>query len=133
MRLTYKEDPKEWRKSALLTSVGLAAISSVLRWRHIIGTKTWTIILLALAVAAACAWLRPPWARPWYRFSLWLGFIASETAGRLVLAIFFILIICPLGLVLRAMGKDLLALKRPRDAATYWRNPNPSGPLDRLF
>jgi hypothetical protein len=133
MRLIYKEDPKEWRKSALLTSVGLTVISFVLRWRHVITTQTWTIILLLMASVAACACLRPGWFRLWYRFSIWLGFVITEVIGRLVLAIFFILIITPLGLLLRAIGKDLLSLRRPRGAFSYWHTPKDPGPLDRLF
>jgi len=50
-----------------------------------------------------------------------------------VLALFFLFIIIPLGLVLRLMGKDPLRLRRPRQTATYWNQARESNPLDRLF
>ena len=39
----------------------------------------------------------------------------------------------PLGCLLRLGGKDLLRLKRSRDARTYWHFSKDSGPMDRLF
>ena len=85
------------------------------------------------AVVAICAVLQPRWFRGWYRLSLRLGFYSSQFIGRCVLALFFIFILTPLGLVLRLAGKDPLQLKRPRDATTYWHPAKDCSPLDRLF
>ena len=41
MKLKFKEDPKEWRKQALLTAPGLAILSSVLHWRHVLSAQVW--------------------------------------------------------------------------------------------
>jgi hypothetical protein len=46
---------------------------------------------------------------------------------------FFIFIITPLGWVLRLSGKDLLQLKRPREANTFWHSSKDGSPMDRLF
>ena len=86
-----------------------------------------------LAVVAVGALLQPRWCRGWYRLSLRLGFYSSQFIGRGVLALLFIFILTPLGLVLRLAGKDPLQLKRPRDAVTCWHPAKNSGPLDRLF
>ena len=86
-----------------------------------------------LAVVAVGALLQPRWFRGWYRLSLRLGFYSSQFIGRGVLALLFIFILTPLGLVLRLAGKDPLQLKRPRDAVTCWHPAKNSGPLDRLF
>ena len=133
MKLNFKEDPKEWRKSALLTALGLAIFSTVLRWRKALPAKAWHVVLALLGLAAVCALLQPRWFRGYYRFSLRLGFYLSQFIGRCVLAIFFIFIVTPLGLGLRLAGKDPLQLKRPRDATTYWRPAKDCSPLDRLF
>ena len=133
MKLKLKEDPKEWRKSALLTALGVALLSSLLRWRKHLPEKFWLEILAVLAVIAIAAIFKPRWFRGWYRLSLRLGFYSSQFIGRSVLGIFFIFIITPLGFLLRLTGKDSLQLKRPHNAETYWHQAKDCGPLDRLF
>jgi hypothetical protein len=133
MKLIYKEDPKEWRKSALLAALGLAIISSLLRWRKHLPVNYWYSILALLAVVAVCAVLQPRWFRGWYRLSLRLGFYSSQFIGRCVLMMFFIFAMTPLGFVLRLMGKDPLQLKRPPNATTYWKKTKDCNPLDQLF
>ncbi len=133
MKLNLKEDPKEWRKSALLTALGLALLSTALRWRHVLPAKTWHAALAVLAVVALAAWLQPGWFRGWYRFSTRLGFALSQIAGRVVLLVFFVLVVTPVGWVLRLAGKDPLQLKRPPDSGTYWHPARDCGPLERLF
>jgi hypothetical protein len=133
MKLIYRENPKEWRKSALLTVLGLAILSSLLRWRRHLPMDAWYAVLGALGLVAACALLKPRWFRNYYRFSLRLGFYSSQFIGRCVLAVFFIFILTPVGLIMRLAGKNPLQLKRPHDAATYWHQAKDCSPLDRLF
>jgi hypothetical protein len=84
----------------------------------------------ALAMAGA---LRPRWFRGHYRISARLGFGLAQAVGRAALALLFFIVVTPLGLVLRMLGKDLLRLRRPPGAQSYWSDaPRPS-PLDRLF
>src|SRR5271165_1332966 len=133
MKLHFKEDPKEWRKSVLLTALGVAILSSLLRWRKHLPSHLWLALLVLLAGVALCAVLRPRWFRGWYRLSLRLGFYSSQFIGRCVLVLFFFFIITPLGFVLRLMGKRPLQLKRPTAATTYWHQSKGCSPLDRLF
>ena len=133
MKLNFKEDPKEWRKSALLTALGLALISSLLRWRKHLPANVWLTLLALLGLAAICAVLQPRWFRGWYRLSLRLGFYSSQFLGRCVLLVFFIFILTPLGWILRLTGKDPLHLKRPPNVTTYWHTAKECNPLDRLF
>lgn len=133
MKLHYKEDPKEWRKSTLLAALGLAIISSLLRWRRHLPTNAWCGLMIALAVVALAAMLQPRWFRGWYRLSLRLGFYSSQFIGRCVLLLFFIFVITPVGIALRLMGKDPLQLKRPADSTTFWHQAKGCNPLDRLF
>jgi hypothetical protein len=133
MKLNFKEDPKEWRKQVAITAVGLAILSSLLCWRHVLSVTIWWGIVVALDVVVSCALVRPRWFRGYYRLSVRLGFYLSQFVGRCVLAVFFIFIVTPLGLVLRLAGKDPLQLKRPLDATTYWHQAKDRSPLDRLF
>lgn len=133
MKLNLKDEPKEWRKSALLAVLGLALISFVLRWRHVLANKTWLAILAALAVVALAALMQPRWFRGYHRFSMRLGFVLSQFFGRVALVFFFIFILTPVGFILRLAGKDPLQLKRPANADTFWQTAKDPGPLDRLF
>ena len=133
MQLKLKEDPKEWRKTTLLTALALAVVSTVLRWRHVLNSPAWFAALIVLAVIALCAWLRPAWFRGYYRVSSRIGFAISQFMGRVLLILFFVFVLTPFGLILRLFGKDLLHLKHTRDATTYWTPARESSPLDRLF
>ncbi|MEJ0089510.1 MAG: hypothetical protein WDM80_07170 [Limisphaerales bacterium] len=133
MNLIYKEDPKEWRKSTWLTALGLAVVSSLLRWRRHLSTDVWCAVLVVLTLVAVIALMKPRWFRGWYRVSLWLGFYSSQFVGRCVLLLFFIFIITPVGWMLRLAGKDPLQLRKPHDAKSYWLSSKDCSPLDRLF
>jgi hypothetical protein len=133
MKLKFKEEPKEWRKSALMSALGVAGIITILRWRRILPANAWLAILIALILIAGCAWLKPRWFRGYYRFSVRLGFYISQFIGRIVLFIVFILILTPMGWILRLAGKDALQFKRPVNVQTYWHPVKESRPLDRPF
>jgi hypothetical protein len=133
MKLNFKEDPAEWRKSALLTALGLGMVSSLLRWRRHLPANVWVALLALLGLVAICAALQPRWFRGWYRLSLRLGFYSSQYLGRAVLLLFFIIVLTPLGWVLRLRGKDPLQLQRPHRATTCWHEAKNCSPLDRLF
>jgi len=52
----------------------------------------------------------------WMVLAIGLGFLVSQV----LLAAFFFLVITPIGLVARALGKDFLRLKIDPGATTYW-------------
>src|SRR5262245_26000872 len=133
MKLRFKEDPKEWRKSMLLTLLGLALLSSVLRWRHVLQVAIWVEILFGLAIVALAAWIRPRWFRGFYRFSIRVGFWSSQVVVRILLFLIFFFFITPLGVIMKVMGKDPLRLKRFKHLNTFWQESPPASPLDRLF
>ncbi len=133
MNLNLKDEPREWRKSALLAALGLALINSLLRWRHVLANRTWLAVLAALALLAGAAVLQPRWFRGYHLFSMRLGFAISRILGRVALVFFFLFILTPVGWALRLMGKDLLQLKRPPNASSYWHPARDCNPLDRLF
>jgi hypothetical protein len=133
MKLKLKEEPKEWRKAAWMGALGLAIFSSLLRWRGVLSGKVWGLILCLLEIAAVAATLRPGWFRGYYRFTAKVGFGFAQAAGRAVLALVFFVLIIPLGLILRMLGKDPLSLRRPQDAESYWSEARRKSSLDRLF
>src|SRR5258708_24676222 len=133
MRAKLKEDPKEWRKSTLLTILALAILSSILCWRRVLPIIGWRLALLALVLIALSAMFCPRWFRGYYRWSTRVGFWLSLVLARAVLALIFVVVIVPLGMIFRLTGKDALRLKRAPDQPSYWTPAKPTSPLDRLF
>jgi len=133
MKLNLKDEPREWRKSVWLAALGLALISSLLRWRHVLSNRGWLTALAVLAALAVAAGWQPRWFRGYHRFSQRAGFALSQVLGRIALVGFFLLIVTPVGLALRLAGQDPLRLKRPPQTTTYWQSAKVPGPLDRLF
>jgi hypothetical protein len=133
MRVKLKEDPREWRKSTLLTLLALAVLSSVLGWRGILPIAALRLVLAVLAVASVSALFFPRWFRGYYRLSTRFGFWLSLVIARIILTGLFLVVITPLGLILRVSGKDTLRLKRSPSSPSYWNSAKPISPLDRLF
>lgn len=57
-----------------------------------------------------------PFHRMWMRLAALLAWLNT----RLLLSVFFFLILTPIGLLMRLFGKDLLNHKINRPALTYW-------------
>jgi len=77
--------------------------------------------------------VRPRWFRGYYRFTAKMGFGISQVAGYAVLALFFFMIVMPLGMVLRLLGKDPLRLRRPTGVESYWSRVRERSSFERLF
>lgn len=133
MRLKLKEDPREWRKFTLAAAAGLGALGGVLCWRGILPAPWLRLWLGALGVALLGVLLRPAWFRGFYRAGATAGFHVGQFMGRVLLVLFFFVVLTPLGLALRLAGKDPLRLKRDRTAGSYWQPARSDGQLDKMF
>ena len=56
----------------------------------------------------------------------------QKIAGKIILAVFFVVVITPVGIVRRALGKDPLRLRR-QVVESYWMPAPKKTPLERLF
>jgi hypothetical protein len=132
------------RKSSVKTSsdrvFGLVfaaffAIVALLPWLSGRTPRFWSLgvsgvfAITALAVPTVLA----PLNRLWMRFGLLLHGIVSP----IVLGIMFFVVITPMAVLIRILGKDPLRLRFDREASTYWIRRDPPGPapdsLDRQF
>ena len=127
MQLKLKENPREWLKFTAVMAV-LVSVLSFLLYR-----PAFPIVLglsiLGLVICAA----RPRWFRGFYRGGMTVSFHIGQVMGRILLTLLFLLVVTPMGLLLRLFGKDLLQLKRPAGATTYWRPAKTSNQFDRMF
>jgi hypothetical protein len=106
--------------AAVFTAIGL--------WPLTNGStvRIWPLCLAAFLVLSAlfAPWLLRPLNEWWFRFGLGLGKVVTPV----VMGILFYLTITPLALLMRALGKDPLRLKRDVAAPTYWLPRSPAGP-----
>ena len=80
--------------------------------------KYWSIILslIFLILGILKSKILTPLNKLWFKFGLLLGSIISP----IVMGIVFFIVITPIALIMRILGKDLLNLKRKNKNNTYW-------------
>lgn len=91
------------------------------------GRLRWWALAIAIilaVIAFAVPQVLAPVNRLWHRFGLLLNRIAAPLAIGLV----FYLAVTPTGLIMRALGNDLLRLKRDTSVGSYWIKRDPPGP-----
>lgn len=77
-------------------------------WPWVIGALLWSLALI-----------RPLWLRPIYRGWMRFGLLASRVMTPLVLGIVFFVMIWPMGLLMRLMGKDPMRRALDRNQKSY--------------
>jgi len=100
------------------------------------GTGTWWLLGLAIAFFFA-ALFKPSWLVPiekgWLRFAAVLGLINS----RILLTVVFIIIVIPITVVLRILGKSPIETSWKSSRSSYWHSRNPeefsASRLERQF
>lgn len=102
---------------------GLKALHSPV-WLVFCGVPAGAFVILAL--------VRPEWLSVPNRLWLKLGLLLHRIVSPVIMAILFYGTILPIGLLMRALGKDPLRLRLDKEAKTYWlprsddRQPNVS-------
>jgi hypothetical protein len=71
----------------------------------------------------------PAALRPLNRLWLRFGLLLYRVVNPVVMALVFYSTMVPIGLAMRLCGKDPLRLRREPDAASYWLEREPPGPL----
>jgi|SRR5688572_16640589 hypothetical protein len=102
----------------LVIAIWPLAFSGRLRW--------WSLtvaICVTLITLARPSWLTIP-NRLWLRF----GTLLHRLVSPVVLAVMFYAVVTPIGLLMRALGKNSLNLRLGDPEDSYWIKRNPPGP-----
>jgi len=113
------------RVFGLTVAAAGAAIGALKLWQGHGSAWLW------LAAAAAFFCLALFWAAPLRRLNrLWMrfGLILYRVVNPVVVAVLFFATVVPMGLAMRAFGRDALRLKLDKSAASYWILREPPGP-----
>ncbi len=105
---------------------GAFAVLTLLNAWHVGNIWPWTGGLAALFLAATL--LRPAILHPLNRIWMKFGLLLHRIVNPLIMGLLFFGTVLPTGLVMRALGKDLLRLKRQPEADSYWIVRQPPGP-----
>ena len=71
-----------------------------------------------------------PLNKLWFKFGIMLGAIIAP----IVMSIVYFLVVTPIGLLMKIIGKDLLNIKYDKSKKTYWIKRNiPVGTMKRQF
>ena len=111
-------DPKTIRNFGFILSGILLVLGILAFWRgHSQYWIEWPlsviILLLTVIAPAAVSYIYRPW--------MLVAEIISWVMLRVILGVFFYLILSPVGFLMRAFGRDILDEKIDREAVSYWK------------
>jgi nitrate reductase NapE component len=90
------------------------------------GVRLWSLVIAGIFLAAALVYpkILEPLNKLWFRF----GMLLAKIVNPIVMFIIYVTTVLPIGLLLRALGKDLLSKKLDKNMPSYWKERSPPGP-----
>lgn len=129
--------PKALRKFAWVVGGVFGGLTLYIRWKTGFFTPGWQLLGGSAALLLLIGTGIPRVLRPLYLGWMGLAFVLGFFMTRVLLTLVFFLVVSPIGLVMRLLGKDLLDKKIDQNASTYWKprttyDPSPKR-LERYF
>lgn len=116
--VNWRPDARELRRFALAMLIGFAVLGLLATWRAGEVTTT-SIILWSIGAFLALAAFVPGLGRAAYLAVYLPTSIIGYVVSNVILTLMFFLVITPLGILLRLMGKDFLQQRRQKEK-TRW-------------
>ena len=88
--------------------------------------RAWSLSISGAFLAVA--FIRPQLLRPLNRLWTAFGLLLHKVVNPLVMGFLFFLVVTPIGLLMRLLGKRPLELEFERDRSSYWKDRTPPGP-----
>ena len=121
----WNPDLAERRKFARSLVIGFPALAVVFALVALVKTHafaTWTVWLALIGAGAGVVfWVVPQIARPFYLAWYFLACCIGIVVSNVLLAAFYYLVITPVGLLMRAIGRDPMERRLDPAAGSYWR------------
>ncbi len=131
--LRLSEKPLEWIKFTAVIGVALNGGLGLLWWKGALPGAACLAAAGVAILAVVVAVIRPHSFRGFYRGGMNVSFLIGQMIGKVLLTLFFFIVVTPMGLLLRLLGKDLLELKGTPDKKTYWHKAKNNRDFDRMF
>ena len=112
-----KSTKKELREFGVVVGAVLVVLADIAMWR---GRGTYVYLLAGGVLLAGFGVALPsvlkPLQKAWMALAVIMGFFMS----RIILVALFYLVITPIGLLTRMLGKDILDQRLSKEKASYW-------------
>lgn len=130
--INWNPSRKELKVFSLLLIVFFVIVACLARWKGTSSETAWVIVAAGTTVGVTGVFV-PGFIRIVYR--IWMmavypiGYLVSNT----VLLIVFYAVVCPIGVLSRLAGRDILQLDFDKDASSYWNTRQPVKDARRYF
>ncbi len=130
--MPLQSDKKALRKFGFVMAGAFFVIGGIVHW---VNNFEWSqavdVLAVVSAVFLALALVAPRLLAPiewaWMKLAMVLNFVMT----RVLLTLVFFLAVTPIGLIFKALRKDLLGKRFDPKASTYWVGPEEDGPWTR--
>ena len=120
--------PRDLRKFGLVVG-GVFALLALVLWLRHKAAWPWLLVPAVPLVGLGVVW---PRGLKWiYLGWMALAFALGHVVSTVLLTLFFYLVVTPIGLLARCLGKDFLDRKWDRKAQSYWAPREASKPRTR--
>ena len=115
------------RRFGLVLVAACAVVASIRRWHAEASTAWWVAAVVLLAITLTMPRTLTPLKKMWLK----LGEVLHMVVSPVLLVLFYFTVVTPIGMIMRAVGRDPLRLKARGD--TYWIERVPPGPDPRTM
>jgi hypothetical protein len=109
--------PRQWRQFALVLALAFLVVAGFTARHDVVTACYWLVPVL---LVGGLAWLVPAWLETPHRIWMMLAGVLGFVMTRVILAVVFYLVLTPLALVSRIVGKRYLDLGVRDGRSTYW-------------
>ena len=118
IEINWKPDRRQLRVFGLVMLALFLAAGGLLAWRF--GTTVFYVCGAIGLVFALSGLLVPPLARVLYVLWMGIGFCIGSVVMPILIALIYYGVLTPIGLALRARGRDSMQRRRREPGASYW-------------
>ncbi|HSR69001.1 MAG TPA: SxtJ family membrane protein [Acidobacteriota bacterium] len=132
IQINRQPSPRELRQFGLIWTVFFSGAAALYGYR----SGDWETALWlggAAVVMAAAGFLVLGWMRMLYLGLSYAAFPIGWVISHALLAIIYYLVVTPIGLLMRLLGRDPMQRRFEEDQTSYWSEQEPSLPSERYF
>jgi hypothetical protein len=117
-----KQRKKDLRSFGIIIFFAGLVIDAIIYWKHGLQAKSLFIYSTLGSLFLITGLLIPNLLKPIHKIWMILAVILGFIMTKLIMTLTFILIVTPIGLLLKLSGKDLLNLKIKEKENTFWKD-----------
>ena len=131
--LRLSDKPLEWAKFTLVIAILLTVATWYVSHAYSL-FKLYPILLSVIILTVVIvAFLKPRLFNPFYCMGMKVSYSIGQVISRVMLVLFFLIVLTPIALILRLLGKEVLSLRFRSGKESYWRESKPDHDFDRMF